>query len=46
MEMETYISITMLNANGLNSSTKRQSVWMDMETRPGYILPITDPLQT
>ena len=34
MAIGTYVSIITLNVSGLNAPTKRQTGWMDRETRP------------
>ena len=36
MAIRTYISIIILNVNRLNSTTKRQTGWMDIKMRPIY----------
>ena len=47
MTIGTYISIIILNVNGLNAPTKRQEMGrMDIKTRPIYMLSTRNPLQT
>ena len=45
MAMGSYLSIITLNVNGLNAPTKRQNGWMDIKTRPLYMLSTRDPAQ-
>ena len=47
MVIGIYISIITLNVNGLNAATKRHRLaeWIQ-KTRPIYMLPTRDPLQT
>ena len=44
MAIRTYIATITFNVNGLNAPTKKQTGWMDTETRPIYMLPSRDPL--
>ena len=46
MVIRTYISIIILNENGLNAPTKRQDRLNGYKNRPIYILSTRDPLQT
>ena len=48
MAIETYISITTLNVNGLNLPTKRHRLteWIQKQDPYIYILSIRNPLQT
>ena len=48
MATGTYISIITLNVNGLNAPMhqKAQTGWMDIKTRPIYVLSARNPLQT
>ena len=46
MVIGTYISITTLNVNGLNSPTKDIEWLNGSKTRPIYMLSTRDPLQT
>ena len=43
--MGSYLSIIILNVNGLNTPTKRQTGRMHAETRPLYMLSTRDPPQ-
>ena len=45
MAMGSYLSIITLNINGLNAPTKRQRLaeWIQMDTRPLYMLSTRDP---
>ena len=45
MAMGSYLSIIILNVNGLNALTKRQTGRMYAETRPLYMLSTRDPPQ-
>ena len=47
MAIGTYISIITLNVNGLNAQTKKYKLaeWIQ-KTRPMYMLPIINPLQS
>ena len=45
--MGSYLSIIILNINGLNASNqKTKTGWMDIKTRPVYMLSTRDPTQT
>ena len=46
MEISTYISIIVLNINGLNAPIKTQGGKLDEKIRPIYVLLIRDSLQT
>ena len=46
MVIGTYIMMITLNVNGLNAPTKDTGLLNGYKTRPIYMLPTRDPLQT